>query len=161
MIQCWKLLLPGCVRSTKFHFIKRSLNIKAITNLATAMRPANAIAAGESPRSGAIVCRYSIAAAIGKGAGLLAGIAVSAGDFFPAAVLCEKSVTSKLTTKKFCEIAVRLLSPSYYLELKRNFPLGQRARIVAAGFLSIGFFKHRVGEVECRISRLRYRSRLH
>ena len=58
---------------------------------------------------------------------------------------CEKGIISKLTTKKFCVIAVRLLSPPYCLELKRFFRSGGRARIVAAGFLSIGSGKSNVG----------------
>ena len=55
----------------------------------------------------------------------------SSHSFSPDA-FCEKGVISKLTTKKFCEIAVRLLSPSYCPQLKRFFRSGGRARIVAA-----------------------------
>jgi len=65
---------------------------------------------------------------IGKlsfGSGLVATEATYlVSDSFSPEAVCEKGIISKLTTKKFCEIAVRLLSPSYCLELKRVFPLG-------------------------------------
>jgi hypothetical protein len=66
-------------------------------------------------------------------------------DYFSRATLSENGVISKLTTKKFCEIAVRLLSPSYCFQLRRVFRSGGRARIVAAGFSSIGSGKSNVG----------------
>jgi hypothetical protein len=56
--------------------------------------------------------------------GILSNGGYQGSDSFSPEAFCEKGIISKLTTKKFCEIAVRLHSPSYCLEFKRVFPLG-------------------------------------